>query len=330
MKIAINGFGRIGRHVFKVAFDRPEIDVVAINDITDAKTLAHLLKYDSIYGRYSKKVEVEENAIIVDGQRIKVLAERDPKQLPWKAMGVDVAVESTGIFRKRDQVAWHIEAGAKKVLLTVPAKDRVDRTIVLGVNDDDLQDGDLIVSNASCTTNCLAPVAKVLLDNFGIVEGLMTTIHAFTTDQNIHDAPHSDLRRARAASLSVIPTTTGAAKAVGIVIPELQGKLNGIAMRVPVPTGSIVDLTVKLEKDPSVEELNAAMQAAAEGKMKGILEYSTDPLVSADIIGSTYSSIFDSLSTLKIGQGFFKLLSWYDNEWGYSCRVVDLIARLVK
>ncbi|HEB11570.1 MAG TPA: type I glyceraldehyde-3-phosphate dehydrogenase [Spirochaetales bacterium] len=330
MKIAINGFGRIGRHVFKVAFDRPEIDVVAINDITDAKTLAHLLKYDSIYGRYGKKVEVVENAIIVDGQRIKVLAERDPKQLPWKDMGVDVAVESTGIFRKRDQVAWHIEAGAKKVLLTVPAKDRVDRTIVLGVNDDDLQDGDLIVSNASCTTNCLAPVAKVLLDNFGIVEGLMTTIHAFTTDQNIHDAPHSDLRRARAASLSVIPTTTGAAKAVGIVIPELQGKLNGIAMRVPVPTGSIVDLTVKLEKDPSVEELNAAMQAAAEGKMKGILEYSTDPLVSADIIGSTYSSIFDSLSTLKIGQGFFKLLSWYDNEWGYSCRVVDLIARLVK
>lgn len=330
MKIAINGFGRIGRHVFKVAFDRPEIDVVAINDITDAKTLAHLLKYDSIYGRYSKKVEVEENAIIVDGQRIKVLAERDPKQLPWKAMGVDVAVESTGIFRKRDQVAWHIEAGAKKVLLTVPAKDRVDRTIVLGVNDDDLQDGDLIVSNASCTTNCLAPVAKVLLDNFGIVEGLMTTIHAFTTDQNIHDAPHSDLRRARAASLSVIPTTTGAAKAVGIVIPELQGKLNGIAMRVPVPTGSIVDLTVKLEKDPSVEELNAAMQAAAEGKMKGILEYSTDPLVSADIIGSTYSSIFDSLSTLKIGQGFFKLLSWYDNEWGYSSRCIDLFKLMAK
>jgi len=330
MKIAINGFGRIGRHVFKVAFDRPGIDVVAINDITDAKTLAHLLKYDSIYGRYGKKVEVEQNAIIVDGQKIKVLAERDPKQLPWKEMGVDVVVESTGIFRKRDQVAWHIEAGAKKVLLTVPAKDKVDRTIVLGVNDDDLQDDDLIVSNASCTTNCLAPVAKVLFDNFGIVEGLMTTIHAFTSDQKIHDAPHSDLRRARAAALSVIPTTTGAAKAVGIVIPELQGKLNGIAMRVPVPTGSIVDLTVKLEKDPSVEELNAAMQEAAAGKMKGILEYSTDPLVSADIIGSTYSSIFDSLSTLKMGQGFFKLLSWYDNEWGYSCRVVDLIARLLK
>lgn len=331
MKIAINGFGRIGRHVFKIAFDRPGIDVVAINDITDAKTLAHLLKYDSIYGRYGKKVEVEENGIIVDGQKIKVLAERDPKQLPWKEMGVDVVVESTGIFRKRAEVAWHIEAGAKKVLLTVPAKDKVDRTIVLGVNDDDLQDGDLIVSNASCTTNCLAPVAKVLFDNFGIVEGLMTTIHAFTSDQKIHDAPHSDLRRARAAALSVIPTTTGAAKAVGIVIPELQGKLNGIAMRVPVATGSIVDLTVKLEKDPSIEELNAAMQAAAaSGKMKGILEYSTDPLVSADVIGSTYSSVFDSLSTVKMGQGFFKLLSWYDNEWGYSCRVVDLIARLVK
>ncbi len=331
MKIAINGFGRIGRHVFKIAFDRPGIVVVAINDITDAKTLAHLLKYDSIYGRYGKKVEVEDNSIIVDGQKIKVLAERDPKQLPWKEMGVDVVVESTGIFRKRAEVAWHIEAGAKKVLLTVPAKDKVDRTIVLGVNDDDLQDGDLIISNASCTTNCLAPVAKVLFDNFGIVEGLMTTIHAFTSDQKIHDAPHSDLRRARAAALSVIPTTTGAAKAVGIVIPELQGKLNGIAMRVPVATGSIVDLTVKLEKDPSIEELNAAMRAAAaSGKMKGILEYSTDPLVSADIIGSTYSSIFDSLSTVKIGQGFFKLLSWYDNEWGYSCRVVDLIARLVK
>jgi len=331
MKIAINGFGRIGRHVFKVAFDRPGIDVVAINDITDAKTLAHLLRYDSIYGRYGKKVEVVENAIIVDGQKIKVLAERDPKQLPWKELGVDVAVESTGLFRKRDQVAWHIEAGAKKVLLTVPAKDKVDRTIVLGVNDDDLQDSDLIVSNASCTTNCLAPVAKVLFDNFGIVEGLMTTVHAFTSDQKIHDAPHSDLRRARATTLSIIPTTTGAAKAVGIVIPELDGKLNGIAMRVPVPTGSIVDLTVKLEKDPSVEELNAAMEAAAAaGKMKGILEYSTDPLVSADVIGSTYSSIFDSLSTVKIGQGFFKLLSWYDNEWGYSCRVVDLIARLIK
>lgn len=328
MKIAINGFGRIGRSVFKVAMERKNIEVVAINDITDAKTLAHLLKYDSNYGKYSKSVEAKDNGLIVDGKKIAVLAERDPKKLPWGKMGVDLVIESTGIFRLREQVAWHFEAGAKRAILTVPAKDKVDKMIVLGVNDDDLKDEDLIVSNASCTTNCLAPIAKVLLDNFGIVEGLMTTVHAYTSDQKLQDAPHSDLRRARAACLSIIPTSTGAAKAVGKIIPELDGKLNGVALRVPVSTGSLVDLTVKLEKDASVEEVNAAMKKAAEGKMKGILEYCEDPIVSVDVIGNTHSSIFDVQATMKLGSGFFKVFSWYDNEWGYSNRVVDLAERM--
>ena len=329
MKIAINGFGRIGRSVFKVAMERKNIEVVAINDITDAKTLAHLLKYDSNYGRYSKSVEAKEDSLVVDGKKIAVLAERDPKNLPWGKMGVDLVVESTGIFRLREQVAWHLEAGAKRVILTVPAKDKIDKMVVLGVNDEDLKDEDLIVSNASCTTNCLAPVAKVLNDNYRIVEGLMTTVHAYTSDQRLQDAPHSDLRRSRAAAVSVIPTTTGAAKAVGKVIPDLNGKLNGVALRVPVTTGSIVDLTVKLEKDPSVEEINAAMKAAAQGPMKGILEYTEDPIVSVDVIGNTHSSIFDAGATMSLGNGFIKVFSWYDNEWGYSNRVVDLAERLV-
>ena len=329
MKIAINGFGRIGRSVFKVAMERKNIEVAAINDITDAKTLAHLLKYDSNYGRYSKSVEAKEDSLVVDGKRIAVLAERDPKNLPWGKMGVDLVVESTGIFRLREQVAWHLEAGAKRVILTVPAKDKIDKMVVLGVNDEDLKDEDLIVSNASCTTNCLAPVAKVLNDNYGIVEGLMTTVHAYTSDQRLQDAPHSDLRRSRAAAVSVIPTTTGAAKAVGKVIPDLNGKLNGVALRVPVTTGSIVDLTVKLEKDPSVEEINAAMKAAAQGPMKGILEYTEDPIVSVDVIGNTHSSIFDAGATMSLGNGFIKVFSWYDNEWGYSNRVVDLAERMV-
>ncbi|MBN2533650.1 MAG: type I glyceraldehyde-3-phosphate dehydrogenase [Spirochaetales bacterium] len=329
MKIAINGFGRIGRHVFKVAMERSGIDIVAVNDLTANETLAHLLKYDSIYGVYPKKVEAKSDCIIVDGKEIKASAERDPKNLPWKELGIDVVVESTGVFRKREQITWHLEAGAKKVLLTVPAKDKIDKTIVLGVNNDDLKPEDKIVSNASCTTNCLAPVAKVLNDNFTIIEGLMTTIHAYTNDQVILDFPHSDLRRARAAALNMIPTTTGAAKAVGLVIPELNGKLNGSAIRVPTPTGSIVDLTVRLEKDPSVEELNNAIKNAAQGKLKGILEYCEDPIVSSDVIKNTHSSIFDSLSTMKIGKGFFKVFSWYDNEWGYSNRVVDLIQKLV-
>jgi len=333
MKLAINGFGRIGRSVFKVAFERDDVEVVAINDITDAQTLAHLLKYDSNYGPFPYKVEVKEDAIVVGGKEVKVLAVREPKNLPWKDMGVDVAIESTGIFRSASSPKGgykdHILAGAKKVILTVPAKDKVDKTIVLGVNDSDISDSDESVSNASCTTNCLAPVAKVLHDSFGIEEGLMTTTHAYTADQNLQDGPHKDLRRARAAALSIIPTTTGAAKAVGLVIPELNGKLNGMAMRIPTPTGSIVDLTVQLKGDPSVEEVNAAMKKAAEGPMKGILEYTEDPIVSVDIKGNPRSSIFDAQSTMKIGKGFFKVLSWYDNEWGYSNRVVDLAAKLV-
>ena len=333
MKLAINGFGRIGRNVFKIAFEREGVDVVAINDLTNPKTLAYLLKYDSTFGVYNKTVEAKDGAIIVDGKEIKVYAERNPKDLPWKDLGVDVAVESTGVFRTAEGPKGgykdHITAGAKKVILTVPAKDEVDRTIVLGVNDDALKASDLAVSNASCTTNCLAPVAKILNDEFGIEEGLMTTIHAFTNDQVILDQPHSDLRRARAASLSIIPTSTGAAKAVGLVIPELNGKLNGLAMRVPTPTGSIVDLTFRLKKNVSVDEINAAVKKAADGKMKGILEYTSDPIVSMDVKGNPHSSIFDAASTMKIGDNFFKILSWYDNEWGYSNRVVDLALKLV-
>jgi glyceraldehyde 3-phosphate dehydrogenase len=325
VRIGINGFGRIGRHVFKIAMENKNLEVVAINDLTDAKTLAHLLKYDSVYGRYDKKVAAESNAILVDGKKIGITAIKDPKQLPWKELGVDIVIESTGVFRKKEQVMWHVEAGAKKVILTVPAKDKIDNTIVLGVNDASLKASDIVVSNASCTTNCLAPVAKVLQDNFGIEEGLMTTIHSYTNDQVILDFPHSDLRRARAAALSMIPTTTGAAKAVGLVIPELNGKLNGMAIRVPTPTGSLVDLTVKLKKDVSVEDVNAAVKSAAATGMKGILAYCEDPIVSADIIKDSHSSVFDALSTMKIGTGMFKVLSWYDNEWGYSNRVVDLI-----
>ncbi len=328
MKLAINGFGRIGRNVFKIAFEREGVEVVAVNDLMDNKTLAHLLKYDSIYGVYPGEVSYDDENIIVDGKKIHAGAERDPQKLPWKELGVDLAIESTGVFREREKVAWHIEAGAKRVILTVPAKDRVDRTIVLGVNDDALTAEDLVLSNASCTTNCLAPIVKVLHDNFDLVEGLMTTIHAYTNDQVTHDFPHKDLRRARAAALNLIPTTTGAAKAIGLVIPELDGKLNGIAMRVPIPVGSIVDLTCRMGKDVSVEQINGAMKEAADGKMKGILQYCEDPIVSSDVKGSTYSSIFDSLMTMKIGKGFIKVLSWYDNEWGYSNRVVDLAEKL--
>ncbi|MBN2483080.1 MAG: type I glyceraldehyde-3-phosphate dehydrogenase [Candidatus Omnitrophica bacterium] len=330
VKIGINGFGRIGRHVFKIAFEKGDIEIAAINDLTDAATLAHLLKYDSVYGRYQHPVQVKGNAIVVNGKEIKIFAEKDPKNLPWKELGVDIVIESTGVFRKREQVAWHLEAGAKKVILTVPSKDKVDNTIVLGVNDDALTKDDHIVSNASCTTNCLAPLVKVLHDSFGVIEGLMTTIHAYTNDQRILDFPHSDLRRARAAALSMIPTTTGAAKAVGLVIPELNGKLNGMAIRVPTPTGSLVDLVVRLKKDASVDEINAAIKKAAEGPMKGILAYCEDPIVSADVIKDTHSSVFDAKSTMKLEGGLVKVLSWYDNEWGYSNRVVDLIALIVK
>jgi glyceraldehyde 3-phosphate dehydrogenase len=332
MKIAINGFGRIGRNVFKIAMERANIEIVALNDLTDPKTLAHLLKYDSTYGVYNKTIEAKDNSIIVDGKEIKIFAERNPVDLPWGTLGVDVVIESTGVFRSAEGPKGgykdHIKAGAKKVILTVPAKDSIDQTIVLGVNDDVLDLSKESYSNASCTTNCLSPVAKVLNDTFGIESGLMTTVHAYTNDQVILDMPHSDLRRARSCALSIIPTTTGAAAAVGKVIPELNGKLNGMAMRVPVPTGSIVDLVVKLKKDASVEEVNAAMKAAADGPMKGILQYTEDPIVSRDIQGNPHSSVFDALSTMKQGEGFIKVLSWYDNEMGYSTRVVDLAEKL--
>ena len=333
MRIALNGFGRIGRNVFKIAFDRDDMEVVAINDITDPKTLAHLLKYDSTYGKYAKSVEVKDDAIVVDGKKIQILAVRNPAELPWKDLKVDVVIESTGIFvtaeGPRGGYKDHIKAGAKKVILTVPAKDKIDQTIVLGVNDGDIDSSNTAYSNASCTTNCLAPIAKVIHDNFGITKGLMTTVHAYTNDQNILDLPHSDLRRSRAAALSIIPTTTGAAKAVGLVIPELNGKLNGMAMRVPTPTGSVVDLTFEVEKDCSVEEMNAAIKKAAEGPMKGILEYTEDPIVSSDVRNNLHSSVFDALSTMKLGERFFKVISWYDNEMGYSARVVDLAKKIV-
>ncbi|HHU88255.1 MAG: type I glyceraldehyde-3-phosphate dehydrogenase [Sphaerochaetaceae bacterium] len=334
MKIAINGFGRIGRNVFKIAFEDKSIDIVGINDLTDPKTLAHLLKYDSTYGVYNKSVTVKDDAIVVDGKEIKIFAVRNPAELPWKELGVDIAIESTGVFTLAESPKGgykdHIKAGAKKVILTVPAKDKIDQTVVLGVNDSELNLKLEAFSNASCTTNCLAPIAKVLNDNFGIESGLMTTVHAYTNDQVILDQPHKDLRRARSAALSIIPTTTGAARAVSQVIPALEGKLNGGAMRVPVPTGSIVDLTVKLEKDATVEELNAAFKAAADGPMKGILQYNTDPIVSADVIGNHHSSIYDADLTIKMGPKFFKVMSWYDNEMGYSARVVDLAKKLMR
>lgn len=329
VRVGINGFGRIGRLVFREMQKRDGVEVVAINDLTDAKTLAHLLKYDSVHKKFDGEVSATENAIVVNGKEIRVYAEKDPAQLPWKELGVDYIVEATGVFRKREQIAKHLEAGAKKVVLTVPAKDKIDNMIVLGVNDADLKADDNIVSNASCTTNCLAPVAKVLHDSFGIVKGLMTTVHAYTNDQQILDLPHKDLRRARAAAVSIIPTTTGAAAAVGKVIPELNGKLDGMAMRVPTADGSAVDLVVELEREVTKEEVNAAVKKAAEGELKGILEYTEDPIVSIDIVGNSHSSIFDAGCTMVSGN-MVKILSWYDNEWGYSVRVVDLLVKMAK
>lgn len=329
IKVAINGFGRIGRNVFKIALEKPEIEIIGINDLTDTKTLAHLLKYDSTQGRFAGVSHDEEN-LIVNGVKIKVTAEKSPANIPWKEKP-DVVIESTGIFRSKESPKGgygdHLKNGAKKVILTVPAKDTIDAMIVLGVNDSDLKPEHECVSNASCTTNCLAPVAKVLNDTFGIEIGYMTTIHSYTNDQRILDLPHSDLRRARSAALSQIPTTTGAAKAVGKVIPELKGKLDGISVRVPTPTGSLIDLVAVLKKEATKEEINAAMKKAADGPMKGILEYTEDPIVSADIIHSPASSTFDALSTMVNGK-MVKVLAWYDNEWGYSCRVVDLISKL--
>lgn len=330
IKVAINGFGRIGRLTLRASLSRSDMEIVAVNDLTDSKTLAHLLKYDSVHGKFPGTVTVDGDDLVVNGKKIKVFAERDPGNLPWKEHGIDVVVEATGVFRSRDKISLHLEAGAKKVVLCVPSKkaDDVDATVVLGVNDHDIKPEHKIYSNASCTTNCLAPFAKVLHDKFGIKRGLMNTIHSYTNDQIILDAPHSDLRRARAAAMSIIPTTTGAAKAVGLVIPDLKGKLDGFAMRVPTPDGSVVDLTAELEKETTKEELNAAIKEAAEGPMKGILEYCTDPIVSTDVIGNPHSSVFDSLMTQVMDGKFVKVLSWYDNEYGYSNRVVDLVAKI--
>ncbi|HHZ14061.1 MAG TPA: type I glyceraldehyde-3-phosphate dehydrogenase [Clostridiales bacterium] len=327
VKVAINGFGRIGRNAFKVALEKypNEIEFVAINDLTDPATLAHLLQFDSCFGKFEADVEVKEDALVVNGKEVKIFAERDPANLPWKDLGVDVVMECTGIFRSRETAGKHIEAGAKKVIISAPAKNE-DITIVLGVNEDKYDPANHhIISNASCTTNCLAPFAKVLNDKFGIKKGLMTTVHSYTNDQRILDLPHSDLRRARAAAESIIPTTTGAAAAVALVLPELKGKLNGFAMRVPTPTVSVVDLVVELEKSTTAEEINAALKEAAEGPMKGILGYEDRPLVSIDFKKDDRSSIVDALSTMVIDGNMAKVVSWYDNEWGYSSRIVDLV-----
>ncbi len=330
IRIAINGFGRIGKLVFQILRERgADFEVVAINDLSDNKTLAHLLKYDSVHGGYkAESVSSDAEHLIVGGQKIPVFEIRNPAELPWGDLGVDFVVEATGVFRNRSSARGgygdHLKAGAKKVLLTVPAKDEIDATIVLGVNNSELRADHLCISNASCTTNCLAPIAKVLNDSFGLLGGLITTTHAYTNDQRIADQIHSDLRRSRAAAVNIIPTTTGAAKAVGKVIPALNGKLNGMAMRVPVVDGSVVDLVANVERDVSVEAVNAAMKEAAEGPLKGFLEYCDDPIVSSDIIHNPSSSVFDALATMTLGK-MVKVISWYDNEWGYSNRVVDLI-----
>jgi glyceraldehyde 3-phosphate dehydrogenase len=330
IKIGINGFGRIGRNVFKLAYERSNMEVVGINDLTSTKVLAHLLKYDSTQGKFNGTVEFDDNNIIVNGKKVPVFAEKNPINIPWSTTP-DVVIEGTGVFRSKESSKGgygdHLKNGAKKVILCVPSKDEIDATIVLGVNDSDLKDSDECISNASCTTNCLAPVAKVLHDKFGIENGFMTTIHAYTNDQVILDAPHTDLRRARSAALSQIPTTTGAAKAIGLVIPELDGKLDGLAVRIPTPTGSLVDLVVNLKVETTKEAINAAMKEAAEGPMKGILEYTEDEIVSIDIVHNPHSSIFDAKSTMVNGKTA-KILAWYDNEWGYSARVVDMIDKL--
>jgi glyceraldehyde 3-phosphate dehydrogenase len=325
IKVGINGFGRIGRLVFRRCMELGGFDFVGINDLTNAETLGHLLKYDSVHGRYKGEVIVEGSDLIVDGDRIKITAERDPSKLNWK--GVDVVIESTGVFRDKESCMKHVAAGAKKVILTVPPKGDIDAMIVLGVNENDLTGKEQVVSNASCTTNCLAPMVKVLNDAFGVEKGFMTTVHSYTNDQQLLDLPHSDLRRARAAALSIIPTTTGAAKAIGKIIPELKGKLDGFSLRVPTPDGSITDFVAILKKDVTVEEVNAAFKKAADSELNGILEYTEDPIVSADIVGSPYSNIFDALSTMTNGN-LVKVVGWYDNEYGYSCRVVDLMKKV--
>ncbi|MCA8926119.1 MAG: type I glyceraldehyde-3-phosphate dehydrogenase [Planctomycetes bacterium] len=331
IKLGINGFGRIGRCVYRVARERPDVTIVGINDLADPKALAYLLKYDTVMGRLGTEVSLVGDVLEVDGEKARMLSERDPTKLPWKELGVDVVIEATGVFKKRAQLEKHLEAGAPKVILTVPPSEPLDATIVLGVNDGQLDPSQRLLSNASCTTNCLAPVAKVLHDAFGIERGLMTTVHAYTNDQRLAEvANHADVRRSRAAAENIIPTTTGAAIAVGKVLPELDGRLDGLAMRVPIPDGSTVDLVVELEKDVTREQVNDVMRAAAEGPLKGILEYCTEPVVSSDIIGNPHSSIFDAELTQVTGKRMLRVVAWYDNEWGYSNRVVDLAQRIAR
>ncbi len=330
VKIAINGFGRIGRNVFKVLESRNDVDILAINDLTAPATLAHLLKYDSVFGVFNGTVEAKEQSIVVNNKEYKIFAEKDPTVLPWKELGIDIVLECTGKFRNREGLMKHIQAGAKKVIISAPADKGtdVDITVVIGVNDDKLTKDHILISNASCTTNCLAPVVKVLHEKFGIEYGLMNTIHAYTNDQIILDAPHKDLRRARAAGLSIIPTSTGAAKAIGLVMPELAGKLNGSSMRVPVPDGSVVDLYVFLQKETSAEEINAAMKMYAESSLKGILQYCEDPIVSHDIVGNTHSSILDADLTYVTEKRFARVVAWYDNEFGYSNRLAEIAVKV--
>ncbi|MNQ85534.1 Glyceraldehyde-3-phosphate dehydrogenase [compost metagenome] len=329
-KVGINGFGRIGRNVFRAALNNPDVQIVAVNDLTDVKTLAHLLKYDTTHGKLDATVEAGEGELIVNGRSIKVFAERNPGDLPWASVGAEIVIESTGIFTAKEKAALHLNGGAKKVIISAPATDE-DITIVLGVNEDKYDPAaHTIISNASCTTNCLAPFAKVINDQFGIVKGMMTTVHSYTNDQSVLDVPHKDLRRARAAAENIIPSSTGAAKAIGLVLPELKGKLNGMAMRVPTPNVSVTDLVVELKVNVTVDEVNAALKAASEGPMKGILNYTEDALVSSDFNGDPASSTIDALSTMVVGDNMLKVVSWYDNEWGYSNRVVDLVAYIAK
>jgi glyceraldehyde 3-phosphate dehydrogenase len=329
VKIGINGFGRIGRSVFRILSDRDDVEVVAINDLFENEQLVYLLKYDTVMGVFPKEVRADDDFLYVNGHQIAMTAEKDPAEIPWGKLGVDIVIESTGVFTKKEQLQKHLEAGARKVILTVPAKDEIDATIVMGVNDDKLKPEHRLVSNASCTTNCLAPIAKILDEAFGIEEGFMTTVHAYTNDQRLADVPHKDFRRSRAATQNIIPTTTGAARTVGKVLPQLKGKLDGLAMRVPVPDGSIVDLVAKVRAKPDTAAVNAAVRASAAGPLKAVVEYSEVPLVSTDIIGNPHSSVFDALSTRAEGDGYVKVVAWYDNEWGYSNRVVDLIDRMV-
>jgi glyceraldehyde 3-phosphate dehydrogenase len=330
IKLGINGFGRIGRLCFRSILEREDdaFDIVGVNDLTDAETLATLLKYDSVHGTLDADVALDGDALVVDGDRFPVFAERDPASLPWGDLGCDVVIESTGIFRTRDKASAHLDAGADKVVISAPAKSEVDATVVLGVNGHEITGDEEIVSNASCTTNCLAPLVKVLNDEFGLKSGLMTTVHAYTSSQNLLDGPHKDLRRARTAAESIIPTTTGAAKAVGLVLPELDGKLDGMAMRVPTPDGSITDLVANLDQDVTVDDVNQAFEAAAQGEMEGILQYSEEPLVSRDIIHNPHSCIYDAPAAMTAGS-MVKILGWYDNEWGYACRTVDLVKHLM-